>query len=104
MHKKTKWPIARFSVQEAEGESRVIHLKGRDRWALEKLIEAGPTGLTPREMNGPRVHAYVFDLRHEHGLIIETERETHEGDFPGWHGRYVLKSKVMPLPSEGVQT
>ena len=87
------WALAAYTVQDGD-ESRTIALKGRDRWALEMLMKAGDRGLTAIELNGPRIHAYVFDLRHEHGLSIITENELHEGDFPGRHGRYFLLSKV----------
>lgn len=104
MSDKKKWGIARFSVIAESGEAREIRLMGRDRWALEMLMQAGPRGLTAIELNGPRIHAYIFDLRHEHGLQIIREDEPHKGDFPGHHGRYFLKSKVTRLPGEGAQT
>lgn len=35
----------------------------------------------------------MFNLR-ELGVETETITEPHEGDFPGHHGRYVLRSGV----------
>jgi hypothetical protein len=96
------WGLARYTVQDGEGEAREIRLMGRDRWALEMLIRAGSRGITAIEMNGPRLHAYIFDLRHEHGLSIIREDEPHSGDFPGHHGRYFLLSKVTRKLEEGV--
>ena len=87
------WALAAYTVNDGD-DTRIISLKGRDRWTLEMLMQAGEHGLTAMELNGPRVHAYVFDLRHEHGLTIITENEMHEGDFPGRHGRYFLLSNV----------
>ena len=64
--------------------------------ALLALLEGKAGGRTALEVQGwaYRFGAYVWTLRHEHGLLIETEREEHEG---GWHGRYVLKSPVTVL-------
>lgn len=90
--KPKRWGRAIYTVN--DGEPREIVLMGRDRWALEMLMLAGPRGITAIEMNGPRLHAYIFDLRHEHGLSILREDEPHGGDFPGHHGRYFLKSNV----------
>ena len=87
------WPLAAYTVKDGE-EPRTICLQGRDRWALEMLMKVGAKGLTAIELNGPRIHAYIHDLRHDHGLSIIMETEAHEGDFPGWHGRYFLLSKV----------
>lgn len=88
------WGKAHFFVKDADGSTRTITVQGRDRWTLEKLIERGDRGLTAIELNGPRIHAYVYDLRHEHGLLIDCPREKHGGDFVGWHGRYFLRSQV----------
>ena len=100
--KPKRWGLASYMVQDDPHQSREIRLMGRDRWALEMLMLAGPRGLTAIEMNGPRLHAYVFDLRHEHGLTIEREDEPHGGDFPGRHGRYFLRSKVGRKAAEPV--
>lgn len=96
------WGLAAYVVHEGEGETREIQLMGRDRWALEMLMKAGPRGITAIEMNGPRLHAYIFDLRHEHDLSIIREDEPHGGDFPGHHGRYFLLTKVTRKLAEGM--
>lgn len=75
-----------------EGPCRVT-LKGRVRWALCQLVEAGARGVTPVERPAPRWSSYVHDLRRL-GFAIETIRERHGGDFPGQHARYVLQSAV----------
>ncbi|MBL9050152.1 MAG: hypothetical protein JNK19_08585 [Tabrizicola sp.] len=92
--KPKRWGRAIYTVQEGEGQPREIALMGRDRWALEMLLQAGPRGITAIEMNGPRLHAYIFDLRHEHGLSIVREDEPHGGDF--------LKSKVARKTAQAV--
>jgi hypothetical protein len=89
-----RWGKARFAVHLSDGTTREVIVQGRDRWALEALIAAGPTGCTPIDHPGPRWSAYAFDLRHEHGLEIETISELHGGDFSGNHARYVLRSQV----------
>jgi len=87
-------------LDEQGREIRTIGPYGREGWALRNLYEAGDAGCTPIDHPGPRWSAYVHDLRHEFGLEIETVTESHDGDFPGHHARYILRSKVAPL-SEG---
>jgi hypothetical protein len=96
------WGLAAYIVHDGGNDPREIQLMGRDRWALEMLMKAGPRGITAIEMNGPRLHAYIFDLRHEHSLNIVREDEPHGGDFPGHHGRYFLLSNVTRKVAEGV--
>lgn len=70
---------------------------GRDAWALGELVAAGSEGCTPITHPGPRWSAYVYTLRRERGLVIDTIRENHTGQFPGTHARYVLRSPVEIL-------
>jgi hypothetical protein len=69
---------------------------GQTAKALGALVTAGPDGRTALEVStwAYRFGAYVHLLRRDHGLSIETVREEHEG---GWHGRYVLRSRVRLL-------
>jgi hypothetical protein len=67
---------------------------GRNAWALLELLSAGPNGCTPIDNPGPRWSAYVFNLKREHGLAIETAHESHRGPFPGSHARYILRTTV----------
>ena len=74
--------------------------------ALLALVEAKARGRTALEVASwaYRFGAYIWTLRHEHGLAIETEREDHEG---GWHARYVLRTPVTVLrvfPPKGERT
>lgn len=80
----------------AHGPGGLFSVTGQTAKALLALVEAGKTGVTAREVNSwaYRFSAYCFDLRHNHGLAIATERETHPG---GWHGRHVLLSPVAIL-------
>lgn len=94
MAKRSKYPPADFSVLTGD-KTEDITVNGRDRWALEALIAAGPRGCTPVEKPAPRWSAYIFNLRGQ-GVDVETITETHGGTFPGSHGRYVLRSVVMP--------
>ena len=88
------WGLTPFTVCEHDGSDRTIYVRGRDRWALESLIRAGDKGCTAIDHPGPRWSAYVHDLRHEHGLDIETLTEEHGPPFGGTHGRYILRSAV----------
>jgi len=84
-----------YRVTPTEGDAFRIVVSGRDRWALEELRKAGANGCTPIDKPAPRWSAYVFNLRGL-GVDIETITEPHEGDFPGHHARYVLRSGVAP--------
>lgn len=89
-----RWGKTPFHVQDQDGTTRTIYVRGRDRWALESLIQAKAKGCTAIDHPGPRWSAYVHDLRHEHGLDIETVTEEHGPPFEGTHARYVLRSAV----------
>ena len=89
-----QWAKARFTVHNIDNTTAEITVQGRDRWALECLINAGAKGCTPIEHPGPRWSAYVHALRHERALHIDTIHEKHSGPFKGNHARYVLKSRV----------
>lgn len=90
--KDKNWGRAAFEIQ-LEQQSLLIEVSGRDRWALECLIAAGPKGCTPIDTPGPRWSAYVHNLR-ALGVVIETIHESHGGPFSGTHARYVLQSIV----------
>lgn len=95
-----RWDVASFTVRNPDAEPLNIAVKGRDRWALESLIDAGPKGCTPIDRPGPRWSAYVFNLRGL-GVRIETVHEAHAGPFKGNHARYVLQSHVAMKPQGG---
>lgn len=83
-----------------DGIKRTI--TGREAWALGELLDAGPKGCTSKDNPAPRLSAYIHDLRHDHGVKIDTLPERHEGKFAGNHGRYILRSKVSRLDAEGL--
>lgn len=76
-----------------------ITLTGRSAWALLELVKAGQRGCTPIENPGPRWSAYIFILRTDYALAIETINESHGGQFAGTHARYVLHSAIEILSS-----
>jgi hypothetical protein len=69
-------------------------VRGQTARSLRALLDAGGNGVTALEVStwALRFAAYCHDLRHKHGLAIETLREAHPG---GWHGRHVLRSQVQ---------
>jgi len=93
---KTKPPrtVLRVFAEFQDGELPVrIALDGRVAWALLRLVDAGPAGLTTLDEPAPRWSAYIFTLR-QLGFRIRTEYERHGGQFSGLHGRYILESDV----------
>ncbi len=94
---------ARLTVKAAKNspdEREEFITTGQTARALVALHDAGTKGVTALEVSSwaYRFGAYVFDLRHDHGLNIETLREDHSGPAgPGWHGRYVLHTPVEIL-------
>jgi hypothetical protein len=82
-----------YQVAPDAGDPFTITVKGRVKWTLDQLCQAGLTGCTPRNNPASRLSAYVKTLR-DLGVPIETIREPHEGDYPGFHGRYVLCATV----------
>ncbi|WP_394154509.1 hypothetical protein [Loktanella salsilacus] len=97
-----KWGDAPYTIVNLDGTTAHILVKGRNRWALNCLSTAGNIGCTPVNNPAPRWSAYVFNLR-EMGVQIETIHEPHGGDFGGLHGRYVLRSLVLPGHVEVMQ-
>lgn len=95
-----RWTVASFTVRNPDAEPFTIAIRGRDRWALENLMQAGATGCTPIDRPGPRWSAYVFNLRGL-GVLIDTNHEEHAGPFKGTHARYVLRSTVTARPDAG---
>jgi len=91
---KANWGLCAFDYLAQDGTTRRITVNGRDRWALQCLMEAGPKGCTQIDTPGPRWSAYKLRLK-TLGLDIEKITEPHDGPFPGHHARYVLKSRVV---------
>lgn len=79
---------------DAAHERRII-VAGRAGWALKELAKAGQRGCSAADFPaGLRLAHFVYLLRHEHQLVVETEHEAHGGPFPGSHARYRLHTPV----------
>ena len=80
-----------------DGTERRFVVTGQIGRTLKALVAAGPRGVTSLDIAATwalRTSHYVFVLRRL-GLEIEMRRELHEGPAgTGWHGRYILRSKV----------
>lgn len=100
MTEPSRKPRLRVRVGDGDLFSRELTVRGRDAWALRKLIEHGEGGITAFDEIGPRLSHYVFKLRRA-GLTIETKDEAHSGAFAGVHGRYVLRSFVTVIGDTG---
>lgn len=76
-----------------DGEQRRFMVSGRIAQALWHLVEAQATGITALEVStwALRLGAYIFVLRHDYDLDIQTLSEPHDG---GMHARYVLHTPV----------
>ena len=72
---------------------RTFTLNGRIGQTMHHLHRAGTEGITALHNPALRLAAYIKSLRIM-GFIIDTEREKHEGDYPGVHARYRLVSAV----------
>ena len=92
--------VSLYTVTPSAGDTFMIAVVGREKWTLDQLRKAGATGCTPIDNPAPRWSAYVHDLR-QVGVEIETLHEPHDGDFPGHHGRYVLRCDVRPVLEGG---
>lgn len=93
MTKSDTWGHASFSVQNGTKAPFIITVTGRAHWTLANLIQAGAKGCTAMDDPGSRLAAYIHTLP-AIGIDIQTIHETHRGDFPGHHARYVLRSIV----------
>jgi hypothetical protein len=82
-----------FEVTPTGGEPFPLTVKGRPKWALKALIEAGARGITSLENPAPRWSGYIHLLRGM-GVPIETQHEPHGGEFSGHHARYILQAQV----------
>jgi hypothetical protein len=76
-----------------------IKVPKRAMFLLDALYRAGAEGITTIEFPGVRVSAGILHLRRA-GLEVQTLYESHEGEFAGRHGRFVLKSRVEPITDD----
>lgn len=74
----------------------IVVVVGRAAWALLQLMAAGDTGCSYIDNPAPRWSGYIYKLR-KMGVVIDTVREAHSGQFSGHHARYVLRSHVIVI-------
>jgi hypothetical protein len=96
------WDPKLCAIHNSEAHQNHIMAAGRLLWALTVLREAGATGCTTLQTGVPRFAAYVHQLR-KRGVWIETIKEPNQGEFPGYHARYVLRSRVQIGMAEAKQ-
>ncbi len=86
-----------FVVTDDDGRDRDLILVGQYARTLRALIQASSKGITALDVSNTwalRLGHYVFVLRREHNIDIETRREEHDGATgKGWHARYVLHTR-----------
>jgi len=82
-----------YTVKNPSESPFTLTLKGRNKWAMDQLKEAGRNGCTPIENPAPRWSAYIHNLRN-FGVKIQTVTEQHGGKFAGNHARYVLLAEA----------
>jgi len=86
-----------FVVTDDDVGHRDLVLVGQYARTLRALIQAGPKGITALDVANTwalRLGHYVFVLRREHDIDIETRREDHDGVAgKGWHARYLLHTR-----------
>lgn len=73
---------------------RVHMIEGRVASTLIELDRVGERGLSSIEQIGPRLSHYIFIIRRELGIVVETVTEKHSGVFSGHHARYILRSPI----------
>lgn len=94
MAKPIQWERRSYVVTNPNKKPFNICVRGRQRWALDCLLNAGNKGCTPIDTPGPRWSGYVIDLQ-ELGVQIETISQPNDGPFAGKHARYVRRSRVQ---------
>lgn len=92
-----KWAKAPYQITDTTGQSRIVVIGGRVRWAIEELRKAGREGRTGREALGPRWAAYIWAAKHTYGIPIRDKTERHGGDHPGHHKRWWLDCDIHPV-------
>lgn len=97
-------PRKRLVVAYERADGTMGKAIGRYGDTLRALVVAGEKGVTPLERPAPRWSHYIHILRREHSLAIETVTECHGGEFPGMHGRYVLREKIKLVNSNDTET
>lgn len=68
---------------------RYVIPKGRPRWTLKPLLQAGLKGYKPITQLGPRSPDYMVE-RGKAGSDIGAIHQSHDGQSPSTHARYVI--------------
>lgn len=92
--------LTSFELTTPDGETRRFSTCGRFAMTLRALIAAGPAGVTSLSLAQSwaiRTSHYIYRLRRDHGLLIETQMEEHGGPYSGNHARYILRDRVRVL-------
>jgi hypothetical protein len=87
---------ARYGLRQEDAPllpPKPLTLPKRAAWFLDELLKAGATGCTTIDYPGVRVGDCILKLR-KAGVDVQTLYEPHDGEFPGRHGRYILRSRV----------
>lgn len=82
-----------------EPGGKPITFRGREAWTVKRLIEAGNRGFSSFDEPAPRLSHYIWRLRRA-GIEIETVSEQHGGTFPGQHGKYFLRSRLVVVTDQ----
>ena len=82
-----------YTVTNPRGQSFILILSGRNKWALDALINAGKQGCTSINHPAPRWSAYIHNLR-TFGVAVKTITSQHGNALAGKHARYVLLAEA----------
>lgn len=91
-------PKSDYLVFDTPEAPRRVTLTGRVKWAMDQLLDLGSHGCSTLDRPAISWPVYVYHLRHDHQINVETVHEKHGGTFAGKHARYFLKSKVRQAP------
>lgn len=88
-----------FEVVEPDGTRRTFSAVGRVAQTIRVLVATGGAGITSLEVGGwnVRLADSIHKARHQHGLLISTDREEHHGEYAGLHARYRLGCQVREI-------
>ena len=86
--------MAKLKVDFKLSDGTLRTARGQEARTLLLLTEKAAAGVVAYDFRGGppfRLPAYTWSLNRNHGLVIETRHENHDG---GWHGRFVLHTQV----------
>lgn len=94
---------ARYGIRQEDAAllppKPLMLLPKRAMWFLGELVKVGAAGVTTIDYPGVRVGDCILKLR-KAGVDVQTIYEPHDGEFPGRHGRYILRSRVELLADD----